>query len=132
MAQKKEIERFYLDKFLALLGIVPDDICEGEAPDFIISLQGKKTGIEITEYHSGAKDEDGRPRRAIENNWGQLQKVIMGEVERYEELSGTNGLLFFKKLELPSKSQYRKFTDELIQFSIIKSHTKSFKQPLFK
>jgi hypothetical protein len=42
MSKKKENERFYLDKFLALLGKVPNEIKPGESPDFIVILQQKR------------------------------------------------------------------------------------------
>ena len=118
MSKKKENERFYLDKFLALLGKVPNEIKPGESPDFIVILQQKKIGIELTDFHSDSKGEGGRPRRAIEETWVLLQRTIMEEVEKCNELKETNGLLFFKKLELPPKSKHGKFTDELINLSL--------------
>lgn len=118
MSEKKENERFYLDKFLALLGNVGNDIESGESPDFIVILQQKKIGIELTDFHSDLKGESGRPRRAIEETWALLQKTIMEEVDKCNELKGTNGLLFFKKLELPPKSKHGKFAYELIKLSL--------------
>ena len=118
MSKKKENERFYLDKFLTLLGKVPDEIKSGESPDFIVILQQKKIGIELTNFHSNSKGEYGRPRREIEEAWVALQGTIMGEVEKCNELRETNGLLFFKKLGLPPKSKHREFTDELIKLSL--------------
>ena len=118
MSKKKENERFYLDKFLALLGKVPDEIKSGESPDFIIILQQKKIGIELTNFHSNSTGEHGRPRREIEETWVALQETIMGEVEKFNELRETNGLLFFKKLGLPPKSKHGEFTDALIRLSL--------------
>lgn len=118
MSKKKENERFYLDKFLALLGKVPDEVKSGESPDFIVILQQKKIGIELTDFHSDSKGEDGRSHRAIEEAWMVLQRTIMEEVEKCNELKETNGLLFFKKLGLPPKSKHREFTDGLIKLSL--------------
>jgi len=47
--KKKEHERFLLDRFLELQGISPARIEESESPDFIIDLEGRKVGIELTE-----------------------------------------------------------------------------------
>jgi len=118
MSKKKENERFYLDKFLTLLGKVPDKIISDESPDFIVMLKQKKIGIELINFHSSSKGEHGRPRREIEETWAVLQGTIMGEVEKCNELRETNGLLFFKKLDLPPKSKQREFTDELIKLSL--------------
>jgi len=118
MRKKKKKERFYLDKFLALLGKVPNKIESGESPDFIVILRQKRIGIESTDFHSDSKGESGRPRRAIEETWASLQKTIMEKVEKCNELKETYGLLFFKKLELPSKSKHGEFTDELIKLSL--------------
>src|SRR5271165_1813064 len=46
---KKQHERFFLDRFLELQGISPTCIQELEAPDFLIDLEGRKVGIEVTE-----------------------------------------------------------------------------------
>ena len=117
MSKKKRIERFYLNKFLALLGKVPDKITCGESPDFICILQQKKIGVEVTEFHFDLKSKKGSRRRAIEENWMSLQRMIMEKVEKCDALKDTNGLLFFKKLELPPRRKYGEFTDEVIKLS---------------
>lgn len=116
--EKKKRERFYLEKFLSVLDKVAEDIKETESPDFIVKLQGKKIGVEVTEFHSNAKGEKGRPRRAIEEAWSVLQETIMEQVGKHGKLQESNGLLFFDKLELPEKSEYKEFTDELIRLSV--------------
>lgn len=118
MRKKKENERFYLDKFLALLGKVADEIHPEESPDFIVSIATKKIGIELTDFHSDLKGENGKPRRAIEEAWLLIQGTIMEEVEKCNKLKETFGFLSFKKLELPPKSKHKKFADELIKLSL--------------
>jgi len=46
---KKQHERFLLDRFLELQGISPACIEARESPDFLIDLEGRKVGIEVTE-----------------------------------------------------------------------------------
>jgi hypothetical protein len=46
---KKQHERFLLDRFLEHQGITPTNIDPGESPDFLISLDGRAVGIEVTE-----------------------------------------------------------------------------------
>lgn len=115
--KKKKIEYSYIGKFLALLGKVPNEIICGESPDFMCIFQRKTIGVEVTEFHFDSKDKKGSRRRAIEENWMFLQRMIMEKVEKCNELRDTNGLLFFKKEELPPKRRYEKFTDELVKLS---------------
>jgi len=46
---KKQHERFLLDRFLELQGISPARIQEFESPDFLIDIEGREVGIEVTE-----------------------------------------------------------------------------------
>jgi hypothetical protein len=115
---KKVVERFYLENFLKLLGETNTQIDEGESPDFIVTLRGKRIGIEVTEFHSDLKGAGGKPRRVIEETWDLLQKNLKKAVEKHPELKGTHGFLMFKDLIVPPKSVHKKFIDEVIQLSI--------------
>jgi hypothetical protein len=46
---KKQRERFFLDRFLDDQGISPTCIQPLDPPDFLIDLEGRKVGIEVTE-----------------------------------------------------------------------------------
>jgi hypothetical protein len=46
---KKQRERFLLDRFFERQRISPTCIQKSEAPDFLIDLQGRRVGIEVTE-----------------------------------------------------------------------------------
>lgn len=46
---RKARERFFLDRFLGIAGLSPSARTEGESPDFILELQGRKVGVEVTE-----------------------------------------------------------------------------------
>lgn len=118
MNEKKKVERFYLEEFFKLLGEEPEDMQAGEAPDFTVKLRQTKLGIELTEFHSDLKGKKGLPRRAIEETWASLQRIIMEEVKEHKELEKTNGYLSFKELELPATSEYRQFVSELIKLSL--------------
>jgi hypothetical protein len=118
MSNKKKIERFYLNEFFKILGETAEDVKAGEAPDFIVKLRHSKIGIEVTEFHSDLKGEQDRPRRAVEEAWTSLQRVIMEKIGKYKELEDTSGTLFFKKLELPPTPKYKDFVIELVQLSL--------------
>jgi hypothetical protein len=47
--KKKQRERFLLDRFLEHQGIKPTRIVPEESPDFLIDLEGRTVGIELTE-----------------------------------------------------------------------------------
>lgn len=47
--KKKQRERFLLDRFLEYQGIIPTRIVPGESPDFLIDIEERKVGIEVTE-----------------------------------------------------------------------------------
>ena len=118
VSKQKDIERFYLEEFFKILGITPKSIKPFEAPDFIVNIKDKKIGVEVTEYHSNLKGEKNVPRRAVEEEWISLQKQIMGEIDNRVELKNKLGIVYFKKLELPRKSEYNIFIKELTEFSI--------------
>jgi hypothetical protein len=48
---KKQHERFLLDRFLELQGISPTSIQPLDPPDFLINLEGREVGIELTELY---------------------------------------------------------------------------------
>ena len=118
MNDKKEFERYYLKEFFKLLNETPENIQDSESPDFIVNIHQLEIGIEITEFHSDLKGEKGWPRRLVEEAWASLQKKIMTEVEKYEELKNMKGLLSFENVEIPRNSEQKSFIDELIQVSL--------------
>ena len=81
--EKKEMERCCLNNFFAILDMAPDEISSGESPDFIVKWQQKKIGIELTDFHSGAKRRKGSLRRSGEDAWELVQTTIMEEVNKH-------------------------------------------------
>lgn len=122
--QQKGVEYKYLEYFLALftdhLQLGNDDIECRESPDFIVNMNGKRIGIELTEHYASDKDDhNGRPRQAVETQWELLREAIMNRVWKDDYLRKTDGILEFKKLELPPRRQFSSFIDELIRLSKI-------------
>lgn len=118
MGQKQEKrERFYLDKFLIALRMTPKSIQRGDdPPDFILAQAKKQIAVEVTEFHSDATGPGGHPRRLIEEEWAKLQKLIEQERKHYPGLNNISGLLFFKKLAVPSHVERPQFVRELLEF----------------
>jgi hypothetical protein len=46
---KKQCERFWLDLLLELTGVSPSEVVERERPDFALTLDGRRIGVEVTD-----------------------------------------------------------------------------------
>lgn len=115
---RKYTECVYVHRTFALLSIQPTSFVCGESPDFNIGFDGKRIGVEVTCFHSSAKGADGRPRRAIEEEWNHLQGLIMSEVDRIPKLKGIFGILAFHALDVPTRRQHEQFVQELLSLSL--------------
>ena len=60
---KKQHERFLLDRFLELQGISPTSIKPLDPPDFLIDLEGRRVGIEVTELFIRSSKSAEHPNR---------------------------------------------------------------------
>ena len=70
--KKKRRERFFLDRFLEHQGISPTCIQKLDPPDFLIEVEGRKVGIEVTELFIRSSKSEAHPRPAEDP---LLQKV---------------------------------------------------------
>jgi len=59
---KKRHKRFLLDRFLELQGISPASIEPLDPPDFLIDLEGRKVGIEVTELFIRSNKSEAHPQ----------------------------------------------------------------------
>lgn len=59
---KKRRERFLLDRFLEIQGISPTCIQESESPDFLVDLEGRRVGIEVTRLYIRGNKSKAHPR----------------------------------------------------------------------
>jgi len=82
--EKKELERFYLDRFLTLLTPSLTGAIEAtEEPDFLITGDHGCTGIEITELHR-VHSGKGRPPQADQ----AMRKRVIGRAKELYEQAG--------------------------------------------
>jgi len=81
---KKQHERFLLDRFLELQGISPTRVDESESPDFLIDLEGRKVGIEVTELfiRSRSKGHPQREEKPLPQEVESITKQIVCEARR--------------------------------------------------
>jgi hypothetical protein len=118
---QKESERRTLDAVMNALGLRPDqEPEEGEAPDFIMRIAGRVTGLEITAYRSGDAVEDGTPRRAAEAEWEKLKRSAEIFRRQRAELGDINVGLMFKD-SVPARGEHNAFLEEIAGF--VRGHT---------
>lgn len=114
---QEQEERSYLEKFLPLIGIKGAEISRGDdPPDFIVSYDGKRIAVEVTEFHSDSKGENDQPRRVIEEAWKKLSGTITLERKSFPELNDINCYLWFNKFIAPSEKEHLSFAKELLLF----------------
>jgi hypothetical protein len=113
---QKQSERETLHAVLAALGLHPDEEPEeGEAPDFTMPIAGRRIGVEMTMYQSGATVEDGRGRRQVESEWDQLKAAGDAFRRNRPELADVNvGLTF--RASVPPRRQHAAFLEEIAAF----------------
>lgn len=117
---QEDKERFYLKKFLEVIEVKvkPDAIDRGEnPPDFCFTYLGKRIAVELTEFHSNEIGEEGHSRRAVEEEWQDIQEVFREKRKGFPELNDIKGYLFFKELNVPSSRQHEQFVRELLMFA---------------
>ena len=76
--KKKQRERFLLDQFLKHQKITPKRIVPGESPDFLIDLEGRAVGIEMTELFIRRNRSEAHPEPLKES----LLKKIESNADR--------------------------------------------------
>jgi hypothetical protein len=113
---QKISERQTLDVVLAALGLRPDEEPEsGETPDFIMSLAGRRIGVETTMYSSSDTLDGGHRRRQVESEWDKLQAAAQAFCSARPELHDINvGLMFSGSV--PPRRLHADFIKEVAEF----------------
>jgi hypothetical protein len=119
---QKTIERQTLEVVLAALGLRPDQEPEaGETPDFIVSLAGRRIGVEITMYSSSDTVDGGHRRRQVESEWDKLQAAARAHCTTRPELRDINVGLYFRG-PVPPRRQHIDFIKEVADFIAAHRH----------
>ena len=119
-------ERWILDRFFELTGIGGAGIHCGPnvdgnpKPDFIVSIEGKRVGIEETQYYRDTRPDESYPRQMTESAWHELRDIIEKARQGCSELDEVHGVLEFRNLILPSPKEYKHFASELVKFTMSK------------
>ncbi len=131
--KKETLEHLYLTTFLNLLNLNPNQLRRGDEqgekpPDFVMVLDGKTIGVEVTRYHQNSR------RKEYEGEWEKLKEVIEQERSLYpglNEVSASLDFNFKESLEVPPKGQHRKFAQELCKFILDELNHLSSEQQRF-
>lgn len=114
---QKQAERRTLDGVIAALGLRLDqEPQQGETPDFMLHVYGRRIGVEITVYSSGATVDDGTERRPVESEWERLKAAADAFRAQNSDLRDFNIGLMFKGM-VPPRKQHAAFIDEIAAFA---------------
>jgi hypothetical protein len=94
---------------LALEGIVESP--EPPQPDFVVSSDGRRIGVEITEYHRPRIAEQPHPRTQVESEWGKLRSAVANYREHHSELDRLGVYLAFENLIVPPEHDHVAFVN---------------------
>ena len=114
---QKNVELFYLQKFLEIVEINSPIERGTEPPDFFIKIKNLNIGVEITEFHSNIKNRKGQCRRGVEETWEKLERYMSETIAKdYPQLSNVYAQLYFKELEVPPRRLHPEFAQQLFIF----------------
>jgi len=109
---RKKEEEYYLKACFDLLGLPIEAIVPDEAPDFRVTSEGRRLGVELTYYRSSEAGPGAVPRRNVEALWKSLDNRLWETVVQH--LPRFTGILFFKELKVPrTKEEVSQFTADL-------------------
>jgi hypothetical protein len=112
---QKESERKPLDELLLTIGLTPDEITEGEQPDFMLAVSARTIGVEVTMYQSGTTVGAGFGQRQVESEWEGLLRASRDFRSVEADISDVNVGLMFHDVA-PARRDYQDFMTEIAAF----------------
>jgi hypothetical protein len=112
---QKETERKTLDELLLTIGLTPDEITEGEQPDFMLAVSGRTIGVEVTMYQSGTTVGRGFGQRQVESEWEALLRASRDFRSAQADISNVNVGLMFHDVA-PARREHQDFMIEIAAF----------------
>jgi len=117
---KKAAERAALEALLAALSVVPAGVEEGETPDFVLALDGRSVGVEMTTFQSNTSVDGQLGRRQVESEWERLGNAIEVFRQARPELRDLNiGLMFHGAG--PPRAEHQAFMEEVAAFALARA-----------
>lgn len=115
--RKKAAERAALAALLTALGVAPANVDEGETPDFVLALDGRSVGVEMTTFQSNTSMDGRLGRRQVESEWERLDKAIEAFRQARPELRDLNVGLMFHGAG-PPRGVHQAFMEEVAAFAL--------------
>jgi len=116
---KKTHEQAALYEVFGILELKIEDLICRESPDFEFTVEEKKIGAEITQFHIRKKEARGKSRRSVERFWhSELKEKITRRAHQIDELKNRKGILKFKELWLPNKKEIQNFINQLLSLAM--------------
>jgi hypothetical protein len=117
---QKTDERAILDLIMVALGERSDREPEpGETPDFLVTIRGRRIGVEITAYDSGEVIEGRHGRRQVESEWDKFKLASDAFRAAEPDLKDVNAILYFSG-SVPPHREHTDFLNEIAAF--IRAH----------
>lgn len=107
-AEQKQAERKILDQYLQIIGLRGTNTST-ERPDFIVLNEGKRIGIEITEYHQPTSSGNYFSRSQVESEWSKFLSSVSDYRESNSYLDKVSVKLSFRRLSIPGLKDHKTF-----------------------
>jgi hypothetical protein len=113
---QKNSERRTVDELLSALGLAPDKIDPTELPDFMLTMDGRTVGVEVTTYQSRTTvGSAGVKRRNVEARWESLQLASREFRTAQPDIRNINVGLMFNNI-VPVRGRHQQFMEEITAF----------------
>src|SRR5437667_10328838 len=109
---QKESESWSLNALLSVLDISPDEIHEGEQPDFMLAVSGRTVGVEVRMYQSGTTVGAGFGQRQVESEWESLRVASREFRAAQADISNVSVGLMFHDV-VPARKEHQAFMQEI-------------------
>jgi len=101
--RKKDREQFFLEQFLKYAVITPTSITRSEKPDFLITLDGRTVGVEVTEIF--VQDGEWRPNPQL------TTELPLTAIETYTDAISSKAFKLYSEANNPFVSAYIVFSN---------------------
>ena len=119
---QKESERWTLNALLSVLDIWPNEINEGEQPDFMLTVSGRTVGVEVRMYQSGTTAGAGFGQHQVESEWESLRVTSREFRAAQADTSNVSVGLMFHDV-VPAGKEHQAFMQEIAGFIRSRANT---------
>ena len=104
-SHQKQLERSILQFYLHIAGLHGEVVAQ-ELPDFVVTIRGRRIGVEITEYHQPTYSGHKFSRTQVEREWDRIRAAVVEYRESHTGLEDLSVRLSFTNLRVPNSNQH--------------------------